>query len=60
MRRFVCVTLRGRVGFVRDDTGDGLLIAAKGRKVANIAPIVVGRDLIDRWVDRRRSAIAAC
>ena len=54
-----CVTLLGRVGFVRDDNDDGLLIAAKGRKVANIAPIVVGRDSIDRWIDRNRSAIAA-
>jgi hypothetical protein len=52
-----CIALLGRVGFARD--GDSALVVAKGRKVVNIAPFVVGRDAIDRWIDRNRHAIAA-
>ena len=51
-----CIALLGRVGFVRDGS---TLVVAKGKKVVNIAPFVVGRDAIDRWIDRNRHAIAA-
>ncbi|KAL3774698.1 hypothetical protein ACHAW5_003770 [Stephanodiscus triporus] len=55
-----CVAVLGRVGFARndDDGGSSTLVVAKGKKVVNIAPFVVGRDAIDRWIDRNRHAIA--
>jgi thioredoxin-like negative regulator of GroEL len=55
-----CMALLGKVGFARDDDGDAAaLVVAKGKRVVNTAPFVVGRDAIDRWMDRNRHAIAA-
>ena len=36
------------IGFVQD--GDFALSVAKGRKIVNIAPFVLGRDMIDKWI----------
>jgi len=51
-----CIKLLRIVGFVDDDS---TLVVAKGKKVVNIAPFVVARDAIDRWIDRNRHAISA-
>jgi thiol-disulfide isomerase/thioredoxin len=51
-----CIKLLRTVGFVDEDS---TMVVAKGKKVVNIAPFVVARDAIDRWIDRNRHAISA-
>jgi hypothetical protein len=43
------------IGFVQD--GDSALSVAKGKKIVNIAPFVLGRDMIDKWIGESYSAV---
>ncbi len=52
-----CISILKSVGFVAD--GDSTLVVGKGKRVANISPINVARDCIDKWVDQNRYNIAA-
>lgn len=49
------------VGFTKDseDADDDVMILGKDQKVANIAPLTVARDAIDKWIDNHRREIAA-
>jgi len=48
------------VGFKEDnDSVTNTLILGKGKKIVNVAPLVVARDTIDKWIDINRRAIAA-
>jgi hypothetical protein len=38
---------------------DNSLILGKGKNIVNVAPLVVARDTIDKWIDLNRRAIAA-
>jgi hypothetical protein len=44
------------VGFARYENE---LILAKGKKVINVAPLVVARECIDKWIQRNRAEMAA-
>ena len=44
------------VGF---EGSDSALCLGKGKSVVNVAPLVVARDTIDKWIDLNRRAIAA-
>jgi thioredoxin 1 len=47
------------VGFkVDEDSPTKVLVLGKGKKIVNIAPLVVARDAIDKWIDMNRRAIA--
>mmetsp|Transcript_23625 Transcript_23625/g.36196 ORF Transcript_23625/g.36196 Transcript_23625/m.36196 type:complete len:810 (+) Transcript_23625:48-2477(+) len=52
-----CVSILKSVGFVAD--GESALVVGKGKRVANVSPINVARDCIDKWVDQNRYNIAA-
>mmetsp|Transcript_26980 Transcript_26980/g.57808 ORF Transcript_26980/g.57808 Transcript_26980/m.57808 type:complete len:861 (+) Transcript_26980:33-2615(+) len=52
-----CLAILKSIGFVND--GDSTLVIAKGKRIVNVAPFVVGRDCIDKWIDRNRYQIAA-
>lgn len=45
------------VGF--EGPENGVLLLGKGKHVVNVAPLVVARDTIDKWIDLNRRAIAA-
>ncbi len=48
------------VGFVSEQgSGVNALFLGKGKKMVNVAPFVVARDTIDKWIDMNRRAIAA-
>lgn len=48
------------VGFVSEQgSGVNALILGKGKKMVNVAPFVVARDTIDKWIDMNRRAISA-
>ncbi|KAL7541281.1 hypothetical protein ACHAXR_010771 [Thalassiosira sp. AJA248-18] len=51
-----CLTLLKSIGFAQE--GD-VMVVAKGKRVVNMAPFVVGRDCIDKWIDTNRYHIAA-
>jgi thiol-disulfide isomerase/thioredoxin len=53
-----CVTILKSVGFVRNTEGSEMVLG-KGKKVVNVAPLVVARDSIDKWVDQKRYEVAA-
>lgn len=52
-----CMAILKSIGFKQE--GDSALVVAKGQRVMNIAPFVVGRDCIDRWIDKNRYHISA-
>lgn len=52
-----CMAILKSVGFAPD--GEATMVVAKGKRVVNIAPFVVGRGCIDKWIDRNRYQIAA-
>jgi len=52
-----CISVLKSIGFVQE--GESTMVVAKGKKVVNIAPFVVGRDCIDKWIDKNRYQISA-
>jgi len=53
------VSILKAVGFKHDeDSPTKVLVLGKGKKIVNIAPLVVARDAIDKWIDMNRRAIA--
>lgn len=52
-----CLSILTSIGFTPE--GDSALIVGKGKRILNIEPFVVGRDCIDKWIDRNRYHIAA-
>jgi thioredoxin 1 len=52
-----CLAILKAIGFVPE--GDSILVVAKGKAVVNIAPFVVARDCIDKWIDKNRYQISA-
>lgn len=53
------VAILKSVGFKDDDASSSkTLILGKGKKIVNVAPLVVARDAIDKWIDLNRRAIA--
>lgn len=56
--KYPCVlSILKSVGF-GSDAGGSQMILGRGKKVVNIAPLVVARDTIDKWIDMNRRAIA--
>ena len=51
-----CLSILSNIGFKPD--GESALVVGKGKCVVNVAPFVVGRDCIDKWIDRNRYLIA--
>ncbi len=52
-----CLAILKAIGFVQ--AGDSVLVVAMGKPVVNIAPFVVARDCIDKWIDKNRYQISA-
>jgi len=52
-----CMAILKSVGFAPD--GEATMVVGKGKRVVNVAPFVVGRGCIDKWIDRNRYQIAA-
>mmetsp|Transcript_12635 Transcript_12635/g.27348 ORF Transcript_12635/g.27348 Transcript_12635/m.27348 type:complete len:516 (+) Transcript_12635:430-1977(+) len=46
------------VGFAPEGTEGEALIIGKGKKAVNVAPLLVARDCIDKWIDKNRYEIA--
>ena len=56
--KYPCVlSILKSVGF-GSDAGGSQMILGRGKKVVNVAPLVVARDTIDKWIDMNRRAIA--
>jgi len=54
------VSILKAVGFKHDEDGEtNTLVLGKRKKIVNVAPLVVARDTIDKWIDVNRRAIAA-
>ena len=51
-----CIAILKLIGF--NKSGSNMIIG-NGVKVINVAPIVVGRDCIDKWIQNNRKAMAA-
>lgn len=49
------ISILKSVGF---EAVDNVLFLGKGKNVVNVAPLVVARDTIDKWIDLNRRAIA--
>lgn len=56
-RHAACLSILNSIGF-KPDGDESALVVAKDKRVVNIAPFVVGRDCIDKWIDRNRYLIA--
>jgi thioredoxin 1 len=53
------ISILKSVGFVNDKGNpQNSLILGKGKKIVSVAPFVVARDTIDKWIDSNRRAIA--
>lgn len=52
-----CLSILKSIGFTPE--GDSTLVVGKGKRIVNVAPFVVGRDCIDKWIDKNRYQIAA-
>jgi len=53
------ITILKSAGFANDEGNpQNALILGKGKKIVNVAPLVVARDAIDKWIDMNRRAIA--
>lgn len=53
------VSILKAVGFKEEeDSVSNSLVLGKGKKIVNVAPLVVARDTIDKWIDLNRRAIA--
>ena len=53
------VAILKSVGFINDvGSPKNSLVLGKGKKIVNVAPFVVARDTIDKWIDLNRRAIA--
>jgi len=46
------------VGFGTEDGDGDILVIGKGKKAVNVAPLLVARDCIDKWIDKNRYEIA--
>jgi thioredoxin len=54
------ISILKAVGFKEvEHSATNALILGKGKKIVNVAPLVVARDTIDKWIDVNRRAIAA-
>ena len=51
------VAMLKTVGFVKSEDGNSMTLG-KGKKLVNVAPLMVARDSIDKWVDQSRYEIA--
>jgi hypothetical protein len=51
-----CLAVLKSVGFAKSGTE---MVLGKGKKVINVAPLVVARDCIDNWIQRNRHEMAA-
>lgn len=46
------------VGFATEGADGEALLIGKGKKAVNVAPLLVARDCIDKWIDKNRYEIA--
>ena len=51
------LTMMKSVGFTTSVDGNSMTLA-KGKKIVNVAPLMVARDEIDKWIDQSRYEIA--
>lgn len=51
-----CIAILKSVGFVQEDEQN--LVIGKGKKIINIAPLIVARDSLDKWIDQTRYDVA--
>ena len=51
-----CISILKSTGFAGDDSS---LILGRGRRIVNVAPLIVARDCIDKWIDKSRYEFAA-
>ena len=55
-----CLAILKNVGFSSSKSGDDKeLVLHPGKKAINVAPLVVARDCIDKWIQLNRKAMAA-
>ena len=52
------VAILKSVGFGPEDGSGDVMVIGKGKKAANVAPLLVARDCIDKWIDKNRYEIA--
>ena len=52
------VAILKSVGFGTEDGSDDVVVIGKGKKAVNVAPLLVARDCIDKWIDKNRYEIA--
>ena len=52
------VAILKRVGFGPEDGCGDIMVIGKGKKAVNVAPLLVARDCIDKWIDKNRYEIA--
>lgn len=51
-----CIAILKSVGFVQD--GSDAMVIGKGKRVVNVAPLIVARDSLDKWIDTTRYDVA--
>ena len=57
-----CLAILKSVGFSLSKSDDGSkkeMVLHNGKKVINVAPLIVARDCIDKWIQANRKAMAA-
>lgn len=52
------VAILKSVGFGAEGGDGDILVIGKGKKAVNVAPLLVARDCIDKWIDKNRYEIA--
>ena len=52
------ISILKSVGFAPEGADGEALIIGKGKKAVNVAPLLVARDCIDKWIDKNRYEIA--
>jgi thiol-disulfide isomerase/thioredoxin len=51
-----CLSVLKSVGFAQSEDE---MVLAKGKRVINVAPLVIARDCIDKWIQRNRNEMAS-
>lgn len=54
-----CLAILKSIGFSKSAQGGGLMTIGKGKHIINVAPLVVARDTIDKWIQKNRAEMAA-
>jgi thioredoxin-like negative regulator of GroEL len=54
-----CLAILKNIGFSKSGQGGGLMTIGKGKQIINVAPLVVARDTIDKWIQKNRAEMAA-